>query len=385
MQQDTINRVIKKSELNAKDSFDLAKIECKEEGFLPVTYEEKEEEIIFIYDITGMKNVSNIDKERVQDRYRLLINLGRLEKTWRDYKFSLAPDNVYYDENFIPHIMNRDIYAEGNAGDNSKFLELYKTYVGGILGSKYDVVKLQQCGLEVLKKETTFVAFYGSESTEDLMGKLRERRDFVINKEKREKVSISKSRNIVKTVVSVVSPILLLAVSAFLIWVYYFRLTDSETVVMAMEAYVQSDYIECINYLEDLDIADMDKTTKYVLAVSYARTENLKKDEIAGIVSRLSVNSDERELEYWISLGRLDVENAEELSKALSDDKLLIYAYMKELNLLQQDMSKNGSEKQSRIQELEKEIKTLGDKYTKDEEVTQIEADEASPSDATGE
>ena len=52
---------------------------------------------------------------------------------------------------------------------------------------------------------------------------------------------------------------------------------------------------------------------------------------------------------------------------------------MKELNLLQQDTSKSGTEKQSRINELESNIKELGDKYT------QEEVEDASPSDATGE
>lgn len=387
MQQDTINEVIKKSKLNAKDAFSLEKLLYNRNMFLPVTYEEAKEEIVFTYDVTGMKNVSNLEKEAVQDRYKFLINFGRLEEIWMDYKFSLTPENIYYDENFIPYIKRRDIYLDGEKGDRNEFLNLYKTYIGGILSNKYEISSLQQSGIEVLKKETSFSTFYDSGTALEIMETLRERRDFFIQREQHEKISISRKKNILKNIVSIMAPVMFFIVTALFIWVYFFRLMDSETVVSAMEAYVQSDYINCINSLKEVEMEDMDKSTKYVLAVSYAKTESLKKEEIAGIVSRLSINSDERELEYWIALGRLDTERAEELSKALSDDQLLIYAYMKELNLLQQDTSMSGSDKQSRIEELESNIQSLGDKYIQDEGADETEADfnEATSSDAVGE
>ncbi|WP_029067021.1 type VII secretion protein EssB/YukC [Lachnobacterium bovis] len=97
------------------------------------------------------------------------------------------------------------------------------------------------------------------------------------------------------------------------------------------------------------------------------KTENLKKKEIQSIVDRLDTNSDERELEYWIYLGRLKTNKAEDLAKAMSDDQLLIYSYMKERSVLEQDTSKSGDKKQARLKELDENIKELGDKYSKDD------------------
>ncbi|WP_029067425.1 type VII secretion protein EssB/YukC [Lachnobacterium bovis] len=114
-------------------------------------------------------------------------------------------------------------------------------------------------------------------------------------------------------------------------------------------------------------MSDMDKNTKYILATSYAKTENLKKKEIQSIVDRLDTNSDERELEYWIYLGRLKTNKAEDLAKAMSDDQLLIYSYMKERSVLEQDTSKSGDKKQARLKELDENKKELGDKYSKDD------------------
>ena len=135
-------------------------------------------------------------------------------------------------------------------------------------------------------------------------------------------------------------------------------------VIEANEAYISNDYVACIDSLKDVGISSMDVSTKYILAVSYAKSENLKRDEIAGIISRLSLYSNEKELEYWISLGRGDMSTAEDLAKALSDDQLLVYGYMKELNWLESDMSISGEEKQQRMSELQNSIKELGEKYT---------------------
>ncbi|WP_192932856.1 type VII secretion protein EssB/YukC [Lachnobacterium bovis] len=48
----------------------------------------------------------------------------------------------------------------------------------------------------------------------------------------------------------------------------------------------------------------------------------------------------------------------------MSDDQLLIYSYMKERSVLEQDTSKSGDKKQARLKELDENIKELGDKYS---------------------
>ena len=86
MNKDTLSIEIKKSDLNSQNHFELVKIKYGE-FFIPVEYEIKEEDIVFTYDVTGMKNVSRINEESIQDRYRFLINLGKLEKVWMYYHY----------------------------------------------------------------------------------------------------------------------------------------------------------------------------------------------------------------------------------------------------------------------------------------------------------
>ena len=106
---------------------------------------------------------------------------------------------------------------------------------------------------------------------------------------------------------------------------------------------------------------------KYVVAVAYANRENFQKEEIDVIVSRLAPTTNEKELDYWIYLGRLDVKTAEDIALSLSDDKLLIYAYMKETDLLESDTTVSGEEKKARLDQLEQEITKLGEKYKTEE------------------
>ena len=133
---------------------------------------------------------------------------------------------------------------------------------------------------------------------------------------------------------------------------------------MASRAYTVQNYVDCIDKLKNLKPEHMDTYTKYILASSYARSEALEKEELQNVLEKLSIYSNEAELGYWIAVGRGNHAQAENYAKALSDDKLLIYAYMKELDYLEGNITMDGEEKQSRMNELGNAITEIGKKYT---------------------
>lgn len=126
--------------------------------------------------------------------------------------------------------------------------------------------------------------------------------------------------------------------------------------------------MDCIDCLKRIKTEQMDTYTKYILAVSYAKTEAMEKEELNNVLDKLSIYSNEVELEYWIAIGRSAYDRAENMAQALSDDKLLIYAYMKELNYLEGNVTMDGEEKQNRMAQLSNSITEIGKKYTTDEE-----------------
>lgn len=363
-----IQENIKKSDLNAKNSFEYGRIYRLDAPFINVEYDEDEESLLLTYNVDGLKNVGGLKNESVENKYRFLVNFGKLFETWKTYEFSLKPENIFYDENMIPAIKKRDLRDKSKEVNENEFLDIYKSYVGGVLGSKYSIENIMDSGIGVLEKEKSVSAIFECNDIDSIQKQLRSRYKSIYELEKNTQIKISKKKNKVLNVVAITASSLLFISILLLIWMFFFRLKDADRLAAAYESFVRKEYVECIKSLENVEVDQMDKTTKYILSYSYAVTEDLKNDEISGIVNRLSYKSDVRELEYWIYLERLNCEKAEDLAKAMSDDQLLIYAYMKEKNVLEQDTVKSGNEKQSRLSTLDDEIKKLGEKYSiKDE------------------
>lgn len=359
-----ITEEIKKSDMTAHTVLDYKKITQDWFGLIKCSYEETDEGIIFNYDITGLKKIELIYKEDIEKKYAILVNFARLEDLCMKFNCSLNPENLFYDENNILYIKQRDLYPAGKAADKNYFIEVYKAYIAGTLNGKYDIATLLKSGIDFFKDEEEFKAFYNADGVSEVLEELKNRQSKAIKKENDTKMKVSKRMYISLVIFSITFSVLFIVSMVFLILFAFIRNPRQEKINNSLMAYISSDYTTCIHELDGIEIDYMDAEVKYILAVSYAKTENLKKDEISGIVSRLSVHSNERELEYWINLGKMNTEKAEDLAKSLSDDKLLIYAYMKELDMLKNDVSINGSDKQQRIEELESSIKALGEKYS---------------------
>lgn len=361
---------IKKSVLNAKGRFDYEKLVYGRNNLIPCTYEEELEEILFTYDMTGLKPVLELKQEEKRDQYQFLINFQAIEALQKNWWVSLATDNIYYDENFLPYVKHRDLYAKGEMYQADEFLFLYKTFIGGFFCSNYTVEILQESGLELLDQEVVFKEFYEARDSAALVELLKTRKAAYLKTEEESIIKVPKINYKWKTIVSIVSSILLVLCVGTVIYLAFWKVPSQARLIAAHAGYIEKDYIACIDSMEGVDPAVMDIPTKYILALSYARSESLKKEEIDGIISKLSLNSNEKELEYWIYLGRMNAQKAGDLAMALSDDKLLIYAYMKELSLLESDTTMEGEEKAARISQLEQSIKSLGEKYTEEKEKT---------------
>lgn len=361
-------RTVKKSQLHAKDTFDYERLREAGEHFLDCRYEEDGEDICFIYDIEGKKPLREILEEDKGLKYRLLINFADLREAYLKYQITFSMEEIYYDDNYILYVRERDLYEPGKCGEEEAFLHIYKAFAGGILSRRYDVEKLLDSGVEILKGERGFQTIYECSSAEEVKAELCRRKEELEENNRRTMRQVSKKGYQVWRVTAVAAVILAAIFGAGTY--YYGRMVvpKQKAVIAANERYIVNDYVGCIDSLETILPEEMDTSTKYILAASYARSESLKQEEIAVIVEKLSPESNEKELDYWIYLGRRDLKKAEDMAMALSDDKLLVYAYMKEADILEGNTEIEGSEKQERLRQLEQEIENLGKKYAQEEE-----------------
>ena len=146
---------------------------------------------------------------------------------------------------------------------------------------------------------------------------------------------------------------------------YFWRIPRQDKITAANDAYLQKDYIRVIDSLKDFEIGQMERAQKYILATAYIQGESVdsfstKDKEV--ILSKINYQSNEGIFDYWIHLGRMEVKEAENLALQMSDDQLLLYAYLQELSQIEDNQEMSGEEKSSKKQDLMKKVEELADK-----------------------
>lgn len=368
VEEKTIIEKIKKSEMNAVDKFDYERLAYYDGSLLPCSYEEELEDIIFSYEIHGKKSMLQISEEDREKQYQLLINFEKLWDLYQHYMFLCSPENIYYDENCQLYVKQRDIYGSGKKPEMEAFVEYYQAFICGTFSRKYDIQQMLESGTGMLQKDKAFREICEAHTPAELSELLRTRKIAYIEKERQKRKLVSRKGYNVWRFVAILCFLGMSAGITYTVYASQQVIPMQRAVISAENAFIQSDYTVCIDSMREIPVEDMDVNIKYVLAVAYANSENFQKEEIDVIVSRLAPTTNEKELDYWIYLGRLDVKTAEDIALSLSDDKLLIYAYMKETDLLESDTNISGEEKKARLDQLEQEITKLGEKYKTEED-----------------
>lgn len=360
-----LEKHMKKSELKADCERAYAYLMNDVPGLLPCKVQEEGEDIFFTFDIEDMHPFSELQTEEMVYKCRFLQNFWRLQETWENYILPMDEDNIYYDCNFNPYFAIRDVKTEKEEGQS--FFEEYQYLAAGILNKRYSYIQVKESGMEILRKDKSVAFVSVCESSKELYTAIKKKAEELHEINKNQKIRIDKKKH--QTYKGILAGVIGMLVILLIITGYQSIVISprDKAVIQASRAYTVENYVDCIDYLKNIKPEQMDTYTKYILAVSYARSEALEKEELTNVLSTLSIYSNEIELEYWIVIGRADYERAENIAKALSDDKLLIYAYMKELNYLEGNVQMDGEEKQSRMNELSNAITEIGKKYTGEE------------------
>lgn len=357
---------LKKSQLRADDLFDYEYLMNEEIGLIPCQIEEEGEDIIFKFEMKGIRPIGELKQEDMEYRLRFLQNFFLLKKIWRKYSLPMEEENLFFDYNFMPCIAVRDVKETGSSCGDAEFFEIYQDLAAGLLSRKYSYFQIRESGPEIIRKDKKAAFVLSCETSEELHEQITEKAEEMYLINKNEKVRLDKKGYKLK--LRLLSGALAL-LSLLLLYTGYQTfgvLPRDKAVIQASRAYTVQNYVDCIDKLRKIKPEQMDTYTKYILAVSYARSEALEKVELQNVLDRISIYSNEIELEYWIAIGRADYALAENYAKALSDDKLLVYAYMKELDYLEGNVTMDGEEKQSRMNELSNAITEIGKKYTEE-------------------
>lgn len=362
-----LKKTVRKSEVLAQTLYDYKKLEYKNEKFLSCTIEEKEEILEITYEINDYHPFKDIRARTMQERLRILLDIAGLNNVRQEYSFSIKPDNLYFDENYRVYVMDRDVYQRGE-GQTEDFSEEYKALIGYSLQKKYSYDDYKEGGMKLLGKNKFLKEILPLQSIEEIVELLKKEYQDLSKEIREKKLLVNKKIYIGSRIYMILSILLLIAGLTIIIYYSFFDRPRLEAKLKAEADFIRGDYIQVINDLEDLSMRYLSYDQKYILSVAFVNTESLTVEQKTNILETLPVNGDEKLMEYWIYIGRLNPLEAENIAMQKSDDELLLYAYMLEKDLTETDTEITGEEKAAKLEELENKIEKLAAKYTVEEE-----------------
>lgn len=356
----------KKSEWNAQTAYDYRKLTYPDEKFLSCVITEEEEELVADYEIQNYSSCTEIRNLSGVERLRVLVDVQTLEGKSDEYLFSLAPQNLYYDENYRVKVMERDI-PTNREEDCNDFLKQYKALAAFALQKKYSYEDYVEGGEDLYRKNRLLQQISETKDSGELKNLLEQ--EYVKEKEKlvRTKILVSKKSYRMGRLMLVIIGISLCVCGGYLAELLLEEKPVLEAKLQAECDYLKKDYIRVVDDLKQLPMNRLSYDQKYVLSVSYVNLESLSLEQKQNILDKLPVNGDEKLMEYWIYIGRLQPVEAENIAMQKSDDELLLYAYMLDKDLTEADENLNGEEKAQKLEDLESKISHLAEVYMKEE------------------
>ena len=359
-EREFIEQVFKKTDLNAKNIYQYNKLTNAGFYFVSCEYKELQDEVEFKYDITNKRNIKEYKNESLSLKYALIAQLIEAVKQNDDYFFSIAPDNVYVDiENRIA-ILNRDISTDNSTNTLSEL----RAFAAYLIQNKYTYEDYIKGGEKLLSYNNKTKFLLDISDFEKAKETFEEMYSLELNTQKQKFISVSRSKWMFKNTALVVSLLFFIAVSGYSGYQNYKIIKPQKSALSAERFYVEKDLVKVIDALKNIPVNEIDKHEKYILAVSYIRSQTVDAFDPSiknKLVDRLSYEGDENLLNYWIYLGRLEVDNAIDVAIRISDNQLLLYAYIQKLDLISADKNLSGDVKSQQLETLRTNIKNLAD------------------------
>lgn len=352
-----------KSAIRARGFYDFEKVRSAHSQFLECRMEEEKEQVTFYYDIQGKVSMQKLREEKKPDRLKALLDVARMCPLFTEYLFDLSPENLYYDRNSRVFIMSRDLYEKGIVGSEEEFLIEYKALIGHVMQKKYSYENYLNGGEDLYQKNGFLKQLNGIGSVDEVVALLEKEyerlQDIILHK----KVEVNRSWYRLSSWCIAAAILVIAAAGSYIGYLSLKLMPRKDAMLNAAASYLDGNYVKVIDELKDVDMKYLDRHQKYILAVSYVRSESLTPQQKENVLETITVDGEEKIKDYWIYLGRLNTTEAQNVAMQRSDDELLLYAYMTEKAILEKNTEITGEEKAQRLKELEQKIEELAKQY----------------------
>ena len=354
-----IQKNVRKADMTAQNQYDWSRLVFSRKEFLESTYEESKEEILFSYETEGTQNFKEIKSEKREEILIALMDCAKLSEVCKHYKVQLYPENLYYDIHRHVKVMFRDVYGSGEIFEEEDFLNQYKALIGFALQDRYSFEDYYDGGMDLLNKDSFLKNISDIKSIKEIHTCLLEEYERTLQENKENKLEVNRKKyrrtKVALRITGVFLTIAIAMIGFYFIWERPYK----SAVIEAEKSYLKMNYSGVIEAYRNVDMKRLSVYDKYILANSYIQSENLTEEQKKNTISALSLETNEKVLDYWIALGRLQTEEAENIAQQVSDNDLLLYAYLKEKNMLETDTEISGKDKSDKLADLEGKIEQL--------------------------
>ncbi|MCC8026742.1 MAG: hypothetical protein LIP16_15755 [Clostridium sp.] len=366
---------VKKSEMHAGNAYQYHCLSVLKYYFVPCTIEETQDELRFIFDITDMRPFEEAKSYRPALKFGLLVQALEAASDNPSCRFPLNPENLYIDVQGRLRILFRDF--DGDGGDRNLLTEI-QALAGYLFQEKYTYQDYIQGGQALLKRRKKTRYLQNLSSLQEAMDLFRERQTANREKERMELITVPKRRHYIRLLLLFFLAVVSIGMTALFSYQTTAVLKPLRSALRAQRAYMENNLLSVTDALMPVPVENMDVHEKYILASAYIRGQSVDAFDPATkerLVSRLSYNGDENRLDYWIYLGRLQVDDALDVAMRISDNQLLLYGYLQKLEAVSTDANLTGAEKAEQTDSLKNRIKTLADELGIEYKESQAEGD----------
>lgn len=356
--------ICRKSQLMAATEYDYQKLGRSYDGLLACTIEIMAESVKFVYDTCDVDAWDYICTEEKELQLAALFDVKRLAGIAKQFKFTLKPENLYYDIQGRVYVRDRDIYEENDAFSEEEFCRQYKALLGCTVCNKYKYEDYYEGGLDLLKENEFLKEIYECTEINEIANSIKSEYEYYKEVHKNKFIEVAKIHYKAQKVAFAVIVIISIAALTLCGYIAIWKSPYEAAVAKAYEAYLESDYEATVDAMAEVSIDRMNSSQKYILAVASVKCENFNTLNQSNILKSISLNGDEKVMEYWIHINRLETIEAEDIAMQLSSDQLLYYAYLKEKVVVENDSTLTGEEKQTRISALESKLEPLKKEYS---------------------
>ncbi|MGT2772532.1 type VII secretion protein EssB [Streptococcus marimammalium] len=343
-------------------------LEASHPLFLDVTLSQNEDGITLeSTSFDGMYGWDKLSAMTEEERLRHLINLGQVYHQLKHSKYSydLTPENIVFTRNGLPLFIERGIVDQVppyEAMTEETFSPSYKAMIISLLDKRADYDALMAGKLEFYKGKL-FSETINKQTTVDAILDLLNEKFEKEKKNNQEHYSRVSNNTLTRLkIASIVSAILGVLSLLGVLYFVFFAIPKQETVSELRLAFINQDYSRVITAIKNTDSRSLTQDDKYVVAYSVIMTEPLTEEQKEEL-SKISTQSNEDYLRYWILIGQANIDEAIDIASFLDDPQLLMYGMTKKIDEIQRNPNLNSEERTQQINSYKSKLDELKKTY----------------------